>query len=190
VQAGITQARNEIEQSQAATLIAIREQIEELASTNTEVMAEIRQEATELAHAVAAKLAPALIAREPLAEVEALISECLTDLREEPRVVVRASEQVVSGLKDRINTIAAQCGFPGHVVMLPDDQLQGADCRVEWADGGAERNREELDAHVERVVRQFVNRRRTEERSEDSAESHVETDQHTDAADAIGEPNG
>ena len=46
----------------------------------TDVEARVEAEAVEVADAVAAKLAPALIAREPLAEIEALATGCFQQL--------------------------------------------------------------------------------------------------------------
>ena len=117
-QAGLAQARTEIVQIIANTLASVDGSIAGLIGRYDQDFADIRQEAAEMALAIARKLAPALIARQPAAEVEALIAECITDLREEPRVVVRASELVVEALKPRIEAIAA-----GHSQNRVDDLL-------------------------------------------------------------------
>jgi flagellar assembly protein FliH len=155
-QAGLAQARTEIEQIVANTLTSVDGSIASLIGRYEQDFADVRRDAAEMAVAVARKLAPALIARQPAAEVEALVTECLADLRDEPRVVVRASELVVDALKPRIENIAAGNAFPGRVILLPDDNLQGADCRVEWADGGVEREIEALDRRIDEAVSRFV----------------------------------
>ena len=52
--------------------------------------------------------------------------------------------------------MAAQAGFEGKIVLLAQSDLQAGDVRVEWADGGAERDIgllwREIDAIVERAV--------------------------------------
>jgi len=155
-QAGLAQARTEIEQMVANTLASVAASLTGLIGRYEQDFADVRRDAAEMSLAVARKLAPALIARQPSAEIEALVDECLTDLREEPRVVVRASELVVDALKPRIEEIATRGAFSHRVILLPDDGLQGADCRVEWADGGVERDLETLDRQIGEAVTRYV----------------------------------
>lgn len=155
-QAGLAQARTEIEQIVANTLHSVETSINGLLGRYDQDIADVRRDAAEMAVTVARKLAPTLIARQPAAEVEALVTECLSDLRDEPRVVVRASQLVVDALKPRIESLAAASAFAGRVILLPDDGLQGADCRVEWADGGVERSIETLDRQIDDAVSRYV----------------------------------
>ncbi len=96
--------------------------------------------ATELALSIARKVAPALMAAAPMAEIEALIGEHLEQLVDEPRVVVRVSEGMIDALRERIDALAAARGFSGRMVLIPDAALADGDCRMEWADGGVERD--------------------------------------------------
>lgn len=156
--AGVAQARAGIEQAAAEALDGICRQLGELGQAHERAMAQMRLDATELALLVARKLAPALIDREPLVEIEALIKECLAGLRDEPRVVVRATEPIVEALKSRVDGLAAECGFPGQIVLLVDETLNGSDCRIEWADGGAERDSAALDNRIEAALRRYLER--------------------------------
>jgi flagellar assembly protein FliH len=117
---------------------------------------EMRRQSVELAHAVAMKLAPALMRRHPLEEIEALVLQCLAELRDEPRIVVRASDSAVAAMKSRIADIAASSAFEGQVVLIPDDTMQAADCRVEWADGGVERDGAALQQRIGAAVDRFL----------------------------------
>src|SRR3546814_7302027 len=50
----------------------------------------------------------------------------------------------------------SRSGFEGKLVFLADERLKTGDLRVEWADGGAERNQkalwQEIDAVIARVL--------------------------------------
>ncbi len=155
-QAGLAEARTEIEQIVANTLTSVEASIGDIMRRYDEDFQAIRRDAADMSVTIARKLAPALIARQPAMEVEALVNDCLADLREEPRIVVRASVMVVETLKPRIDDIAARSAFGGRVILLPDDDLQGADCRVEWADGGAERDSAALESQIQDAITRFV----------------------------------
>ena len=127
------------------------------------------RDGVELACLIAGRLATALVADQPLAEVEALIHDCLEHLRGEPRIVVRIGEDSIDHLAARIGGLAERCGFPGKIVLLPDDGLAVGDCRVEWADGGAERNREVLATAVDTAIARYMEIHRTEGGNRDPA---------------------
>jgi flagellar assembly protein FliH len=102
------------------------------------------------------KVIPELARRNALNEIEQLVRECLQAIYDEPRVVVRGHDRVIAALQPRIDAMAASCGFHGKIVLFADDQLNETDCRVEWADGGAERNLDDMwrqiDAALERIA--------------------------------------
>ena len=56
------------------------------------IEARLECEAVEVAVAVARKLAPSLIAREPFAEISALATDCFRELRATPHIVVRVND--------------------------------------------------------------------------------------------------
>ena len=114
------------------------------------------KEAVELAAAIARKLAGRLIARQPQDQTEALVLRCMDDMRDEPRLVVRAAESVVQLLDQRVDQLVAQSGFGGKVVLVPDDTMAPTDCRIDWADGSAERNQAALEQEVDQAVERYI----------------------------------
>lgn len=119
-------------------------------------MDQMREDAVTVAHTIARTLAPALAARQPLAEIEGMVRECLAFCYAEPRLVVRVSEDLVTPMKERVDRIALEQNFPGQIILLGDDRLGGDHCRVEWADGGAERNAAAMQAQVDRLVKRHL----------------------------------
>jgi flagellar assembly protein FliH len=152
-EAALAQARAEIATTVA---VALENMIAQVIALRGADEARDQTEMVRFAYAIGAKLAAALIGREPAAEVELMIKACLADLRGEPRIVVRAAAPVVDQLKSRIDSIATDKGFTGAIVLLPDDGLTGADCRVEWADGGAERDGAHLNARIEAAISRYL----------------------------------
>lgn len=153
---GAEQTRAQIESFAADTLRSIAKRVAALDAEQQRLAAKLRAEATRLAHAIAAKLAPELIRRQPLAEIEGLIRTCLAEMPTEPRVVVRVAEPLVEPLTHRMDAVAAESGFEGKLVLLGEPSIALGDCRVEWADGGIERDSQALAASIEAAVVRFA----------------------------------
>lgn len=138
--AGHAAALTSIEQTSATVLTAIGAQLSNTTRQITMIRDGILADALEVVETVIRKVIPELAGRNALKEIEKLIGECLQAIYDEPRVVIRSHEQVIAALQKRIDLIGASSGFQGKIVLLADDRLTENDCRVEWADGGAERN--------------------------------------------------
>ena len=112
----------------------------------------LRVESVELALAVAKKLAEASLNAFPLLEIQEVVTDCLHKLHREPRLVVRVPEPVIEALQAEIHGLADRHGFAGRIVILPEQSLRGADCRVEWAGGGLERDFDTNLAAIDEAV--------------------------------------
>lgn len=115
----------------------------------------LAREAAGLAFAAAATLAPALVAREPHGELDALFSECVANLANAPHLVIRVPEDTVAPLRERLERVAHGAGYDGRIVALQDEEMSPGDCSIEWADGGVTRSLSQMMA----LVRQAVERR-------------------------------
>ena len=120
------------------------------------VEAKLEAEAVEVAVAVGRKLAPALIAREPLAEIEALATECFKQLVTTPHVVVRVNDALHATARGRLEEIARLRGFEGRLVVIAEPDVAPGDCRVEWADGGLNRDSAATEAAITEAVGRYV----------------------------------
>lgn len=122
-------------------------------------------DAVSLAATIGRKLAHHLIAREPTAEIEALIAECLASLDAVPHLVVRCHPELAEDVKEIAQARIATSGFNGRLVVLGDPDLALSDARLEWADGGVVRDTASLEAEIDSRIEQFlaVRRGRTDE---------------------------
>jgi len=117
-------------------------------------------EAVEVAVAVARKLAPALIAREPFAEISALASDCFRQLIAAPHIAVRVNDALYATAREKLEDIVRARSFDGRLVVLSEPDIAVGDCRIEWADGGINRDSAAADAAVGEVVARYVSARR------------------------------
>lgn len=98
---------------------------------------------------IAHKLMPHFAQKYALAEIERVILDAADGRREEARIAVIVPTVHLDALKERVDRIAIEKGFSGKIILLADDAMGATDCRVEWADGGAERFYERLYADIE-----------------------------------------
>ena len=143
-------------QAQSGALAVIADGLERLDKALAGIAARLETEAVEVAVAVAGKLAPELIAREPFAEISALATESFNHLVKAPHVVVHIGADIYEDAKGKLDEIAAARGFEGRLVVLPDPAMAPGDCRIEWADGGVARDRAATLAVIDDVVDRYV----------------------------------
>ncbi|MCH7930285.1 MAG: hypothetical protein IIA01_07260, partial [Proteobacteria bacterium] len=153
---GAARERAATERLKATALETIGARLAGIAGTQTEAIDRTIGMATKLALAIARKVATESLRNQPLVEVEGVIRSCLAELIDEPRVAIRVPDALLDELKDHLDDLAAGCGYQGKVVLLADPSLEPDDCRVEWADGVAERDTgaawRELETAIEALL--------------------------------------
>jgi flagellar assembly protein FliH len=118
----------------------------------------VREEAAQLALAMAVKIAAAAMAELPAAEVEGALRRAMHQAIGEPRITLRASAQAAEVLEPAMAEIAHQEGYEGRVVVATDPGLNAGDCRIEWRGGGAERSVQKIeDALAGLIAHRFSN---------------------------------
>jgi len=132
--------------------------------TLDEISAKREQDAISLSFLVARRLCAHLIARQPLAETVALVSECLGPLRKAPHLVIRIAEKDVEALKAQVDPIVHEKGFEGRLVILGEPEIGRGDCHIEWADGGIRRDRKALEGDIDTSIRAYLRARSAEKR--------------------------
>jgi flagellar assembly protein FliH len=154
-----TEILAEAEQRSAAALDRIAATLAGVAQGLAAVEAKLETEAVDVAVAVAKKLAAALIEREPLAEISALAIDCFRHLTSAPHVVVRVNEAQHESVGKRIEEMARVRGLSSHLVVLAEPDIRVGDCRIEWADGGVNRNRSVIEQAIDEAVARYVKAR-------------------------------
>ena len=154
--AGEQQAHQEASKRMADALSVIADGLGRLDSALTAIETRLETEAVEVAVAVAAKLAPALIAREPFAEIAALATECFHHLVSTPLVTVRIAADIHETAKGQNEEIARSNGFDGRLAVMSDESLAPGDCRIEWADGGIIRESTATASAIDETVARYI----------------------------------
>ena len=157
--AGQEQAQQEAAQRIAGALALIADGLGRLDGELTAIETRLEIEAVEVAVAVAAKLAPALISREPFVEISALATECFHHLVSTPHIFVRVGPTTYDVAKGKIEEIARARGFEGRLAVISDETLAAGDCRIEWADGGVVRDLAATTTAIDEMVGRYISAR-------------------------------
>lgn len=109
----------------------------------------------QIALVIARKIMPTYVQRYGLEEIETIVARIVSEMGREPRLVIRVSEAQFDEASKRINEITASQAYAGKVVILGDQELGESDCRVEWADGGIERDMRTIWEDIDRVMEEI-----------------------------------
>jgi len=157
---GEAKAQASLQRMAATALERIAAELARLQQGLDAVAAGLETEAVEVAVAVGKKLAPELIAREPLAEIVALARECFRHLIAAPHIVVRVNEALHATASTQIEQVARGRGFEGRLVVLGEPEIALGDCRIEWADGGINRDRAAVEATITEAEARYIRARK------------------------------
>ncbi len=159
--AGLMQGRAEMAESQNQQLVLLLQHLSQLLQQLSHRVQHIgttqQHQAMQAAMAIARKLLPSFISRHGGAELEPIFAQALSELRHEPRLLIRLADSDLAALQPKLEAMAGALAFSGQLVWLADSSLHAGDCRIEWADGGLERQTEPLWLSIEHILqRAFV----------------------------------
>jgi flagellar assembly protein FliH len=156
--AGAEEARASLAQATANALDAIGSGLRDLRADMDSIRSSLEAEAVDSVLSIARKLVPHYARTHGMDEIEGVVRECLASVYDEPRVVVRASDTVLDQIKANLDGLIASSGFGGKVVLFADPTLSESDCRIEWADGGTERDMSRLWQDIEDNISRILGR--------------------------------
>lgn len=164
--AGLQEANAQFEHLIATALTQISQTIPAVFAAHSKSQEDHEAHALSVANAVTKKIIPAYAEKYGLDEIINVVAKCLEPLRAEPRIIIKVHESLRENLHEKLVKIADQLGFDGRIVTMAHDEIAPGNCRVEWAEGGAERNVADLwqliDEIVERNLTQGTNQGETQ----------------------------
>lgn len=170
-QDGLREAQSRQEEAVAAALERVAAAAEALVKAEDRRETEKQAATVSLALTMARKLFPDLARKTALSEIEAAVISILDDRHDEPRIAVVVHDSLLEPLKARIDDISASRGFAGKVIVIADENVAPTDCRIEWADGGAERKFDALLTQMEEELQRVVRNLEAGAPADDTAET-------------------
>jgi len=143
-------------QALATAAANIAQRAASLLDAADKAQAQAERGAIALASSIGRKLAASLIAREPAAEVEALLVDCLASLGSVPHLVIRCHPDLADQIREIATTRIAQSGFSGRLVVMGEPEIALGDGRIEWAQGGLVRDSAAIAADIDRRIAAYL----------------------------------
>ncbi|GGF39079.1 hypothetical protein GCM10011611_51790 [Aliidongia dinghuensis] len=150
--AGEMDAMQRIERRLADTVERLTHDLETLKGAQQAALGQIERQATELCLGVVRQLFPVLSARSGTDEIAALIGDALALAVEQPKLTLLCAPGMTEALEPVLTEAARRSGFEGRLAVRGDPTLVETDCRIEWNDGGLDRNTGRLMAEIEAAV--------------------------------------
>jgi flagellar assembly protein FliH len=149
---GRAAAAKEVNEQQATILQHIEQLLGRLAGDLLKSFGQQRQAATDIALTIARKLVPEYVKKHGLQELTSAVEHCVVDMIHEPRLVLRVPDAQFDFMSKEVTGMAERLGYAGKLIVLADNTLGEHDCRIEWPDGGMEKNMSFTWSEIERQV--------------------------------------
>ena len=150
------EAMASIEKQNSDTLITIDASIKELLKNSQESAQIAFTTAVDLALAVCRKALPALSEANALNEIRELLEKNLHFLKDEPKISLRLNPLLADKMKPILTDLVKQEAYSGKIAVVRDDTLPAGDCRIEWKNGGLEKNIQDVLNHTEELVKLYA----------------------------------
>lgn len=151
--------KSEIARAAQATAEAanrIAGQCAELIAATDATRRQLLGETVYLGSSIGRKLAAHLVAREPAAEIEALITECLASLDQAPHLVIRCHPDLADIVRETAEQKMTTSGFSGRLVVMGEPDIPPGDGRIEWADGGLVRDSAAILEQIDTCIGSYL----------------------------------
>lgn len=150
--AGLAQAKQELESHIVAALHTITGQLAVLHDRQSLANEVTAAELAKITGDIIAKLLPDYHSKYGADEIVALVKTCLAPLEDTGRVTIKVSSDIKEDMAERLEQAKIESGFLGQLVVLGDPSLGPADVRLDWGQGGAERNAEQTWQLIEEAI--------------------------------------
>lgn len=145
IMASLEKAVGDVESEIAEKLAQIDEQ-------QKRANAKINEDAIHVALGVIRKLAPAWSAQYDLTEIENIVQQCLANLFEAPKVMIKVHPDLETPVREAAERIAMSRGFSGKVIVVGEPDVATGDCLVSWGDGTAVRDSARVWSEINAIV--------------------------------------
>lgn len=154
-QAGLADGSTALESTATQALNSLAAQLTALGPLCQEGLERCRHDAVGIARAVTRRTVEVFVQDSALKVIEQVLCETLSRVIDEPRVVIRVHNDLHDTVQQRLSSVTDQCGFPGSIILLGEPDLQLPDCRIEWADGGADYSYDAILTEIDDLIERY-----------------------------------
>jgi len=151
-QAGLQEAAQALQQMVGMAMATCAHHLQGLGAAQNAANEALSRDAIAIALAVVKKLHPAFCRSHGVEEIEAAVADALGNLDRVARITVKVHPDLVELVREKSEALVAEAGFEGKLVVVGDAAMPPGDCRLDWGDGGAERDAASCWTDIEKAV--------------------------------------
>ncbi len=150
------EAVSSIEKQNSDTLSLINVSLKEILDRTEETARTAYSTALNTAIAVCKKIAPALSEKNALTEIEFLIRKNFHFLKDEPKISIRITPALADKIKPALSGLIKKESYGGKIAIIRDESIRPGDCRIEWKNGGLQRNIQDILSQSEELIHSYA----------------------------------
>ena len=180
-QAGIQETQASLQQQTTNTVSSIARDMQTLFNAEQERAKLYEMEAVRLTLHVFKKLFPYQDKAHGFEELQSFLLNTLNNKREQSTIEVHVASALAQDVLKALDLISQTNSNLSYEV-LPSDQIQGFECRLNWKDGGAIYKPQDIAQEVEELLKQVLAQEgftpHDDEDMPTEADTHIEADQN------------
>lgn len=130
----------------------IAEKLSQIDEQQKRANARINEDAIHVALGIVRKLAPAWSKQYQLTEIEDIVRQCLANLFDVPKVMIKVHPDLEKDVSIAVERIAISRGFSGKVIVVGEPDVAAGDCQVSWGDGTAVRDTARIWSEINTII--------------------------------------
>ena len=143
------------------TLIKIDEKLVAAFQKQDSLNLELSRAAHSLAINVCKKMLPSMAEKNSFGEVEKVIEEVFAKAIEAAQITITVHVDMVEAVEVRLTELAEEREFKGRIQVKADNTIAASDCKIDWTDGGTERNSSKLWASITSILNRNIGEKPT-----------------------------
>lgn len=151
-QRGQEEAQSAQEQKEALLVKEIASKLSELYEERRELEEKIKEDFCRMSEVLLKKFIPLI--QKSMAEqlINKFISDNFHKFVKEPKLSFYFNPEMITKVQEIIGKMAHKTDFEGKITLHKDETLAPEDCRIEWENGGVERNSQKMREQAEAIM--------------------------------------
>jgi flagellar biosynthesis/type III secretory pathway protein FliH len=184
----LNQDQVEREKANTSAMQCLASQLKSLSDNYQSITNNVGKDINMITKLIANKLCGKAMKNDPTSVIQTLVDECLPILYEAPFIHVHVHSSMQTATEELMNRLASEQHFAGEITIKPSETLGIHDCKIEWPNGSATRNTEEIWKQVTNILNKRL--QLTQDSVDPFAQLQNELQQPAASLDAPNQPGG
>ncbi len=149
---GFKTAQESFEAQNSRLLEEINNRLLMLAANVGSKECELENQALEIARTAIGKLVPVIEKENAVALVNDFLAKNFKNFKNEAKLAFYFNPEVIPQVQENIARLANIHDFEGKIALHKDASLAASDCRIEWENGGVERNGAKMLEKIDNIL--------------------------------------